>query len=170
MDAFYLDRARDECIGLPPSQLRRYRLPILARSDDSAPVQGNVEPIVLFPHTIELPRIHYEHYNGRPYRYAYAVGSVSSPGFIERLVKINVRSGESWTWSEEECYPSEPVFVARPDGESEDDGVVISLVLSASRSTSFLLVLDAATFTEKARVSLPQHVPLPLHGSFLPKE
>jgi len=25
-------------------------------------------------------------------------------------------------WTEEECYPSEPVFVASPDAVEEDDG------------------------------------------------
>ena len=27
-------------------------------------------------------------------------------------------------WQEENCYPSEPVFVAKPDGTEEDDGTL----------------------------------------------
>ena len=52
------------------------------------------------------------------------------------------------TWSEEGCYPGEGVFAGRPGRTAEDDGVVLSVVLDAPRGTSFLLVLDAATFTE----------------------
>lgn len=36
-------------------------------------------------------------------------------------------------WNEENCWPSEPVFVPRPNGESEDDGKgsVVALVVCA---------------------------------------
>ena len=42
--------------------------------------------------------------------------------FILKLKKINVDSGETLTWFEKDCYPSEPVFVPHPEGVSEDHG------------------------------------------------
>jgi carotenoid cleavage dioxygenase-like enzyme len=58
------------------------------------------------------------------------------------------------------------VFVGRPGRTAEDDGVVLSVVLDAGRGVSFLLVLDAGTFTEVARAELPHPVLLGYHGQF----
>ena len=50
----------------------------------------------------------------------------------------------------------------------EDDGVVLSVVLDSFHSTSFLLVLDAQSFEEIARVTVPNNhiVPLGFHGRY----
>lgn len=58
------------------------------------------------------------------------------------------------------------MFAGRPGRTAEDDGVVLSVVLDAPRGTSFLLVLDAATFTELARAELPHPVLFGYHGQF----
>ena len=39
-----------------------------------------------------------------------------------QLYKLDVDSGEMLSWFEEDGFPSEPVFVARPGAEAEDDG------------------------------------------------
>ncbi|WP_199336987.1 carotenoid oxygenase family protein [Oscillatoria sp. FACHB-1407] len=52
-------------------------------------------------------------------------------------------------------YPGEPVFVAAPNATSEDEGVVLSVVLDTQTENSFLLVLDAQSWNELARVQLP---------------
>ena len=49
------------------------------------------------------------------------------------------------------CYPGEPVFVAARDAREEDDGLILSEVLDAQEGRSFLLVLDALTWEERAR-------------------
>jgi len=36
-------------------------------------------------------------------------------------------------WSQEGFYPSEPVFVPSPDAVDEDDGVILSVVLTPSQ-------------------------------------
>eukprot|EP00966_Prymnesium_polylepis_P229745 5315777-Prymnesium_polylepis.2 len=46
-------------------------------------------------------------------------------------------------WQQPSPYPSEPVFVARPGGIDEDDGVVLSAVLDGPKAQSCLLLLDA---------------------------
>ncbi len=43
---------------------------------------------------------------------------------------------------------------------------ILSVVLDAGKGTSFLLVLDARTFTEMARAELPHPVLLGYHGQF----
>ena len=58
------------------------------------------------------------------------------------------------------------MFVARPQAEGEDDGVLLSVVLDAAAETSFLLVLDAADLNEIARARVPHHIPFGFHGQF----
>jgi carotenoid cleavage dioxygenase-like enzyme len=82
------------------------------------------------------------------------------------LVKIDVETGSSQTWDENETYPGEPVFVPDPDGSDEDDGVVLSVVLDPEAKRSFLLVLDAKSFTERARAEVPHPIPFGFHGQF----
>jgi len=87
-------------------------------------------------------------------------------GFYDRLVKIDIQTRTTLAWHEADCYPGEGVFVGRPARDAEDDGVVLSVVLDAAKGTSFLLVLDAASFTEIARAQLPHPVLHGYHGQF----
>lgn len=139
------------------------------------PRAGTVTVTPVAEPNAELGTIDYRRHNGRPYRWCYAVSTAGTgPGqrdalLGDQLVKIDVDDGSFLAWREDGCLPGEPIFVPRPDrGEhgAEDDGVVLSVVLDGRRETSFLLVLDAATFAETARAELPQHVPLGFHGAF----
>jgi carotenoid cleavage dioxygenase-like enzyme len=58
------------------------------------------------------------------------------------------------------------VFVRARDAREEDDGAILSVVLDAARGSSFLLVLDAASFEELGRAEAPQRIPLGFHGQF----
>ena len=116
---------------------------------------------------IEVPRIHYAKHNGRAYRYAYGAGNRTPGHFTDELVKVDVSAGTAQHWHAPDCFPGEPVFVADPNGTKEDDGVVLSVVLDAAAERSFLLVLDATSFTEIARAEAPQAIPLNFHGQFL---
>jgi carotenoid cleavage dioxygenase-like enzyme len=57
--------------------------------------------------------------------------------------------------------------VEAPGTSNEDDGVILSVVLDARAATSYLLVLDASTFAERARAEVPHHIPFGFHGSYL---
>ena len=78
------------------------------------------------------------------------------------------RRRETKSWSEPGCFAGEPVFVAAPDAEGEDEGVLLSVVLDSERGGSFLLVLDAQTLEELARAEAPHHIPFGFHGQFAP--
>lgn len=76
-------------------------------------------------------------------------------------------------WHEENCYPSEAQFIPKPNkiGEDkineEDEGVLISIIMDSTRSTSFVLVLDAHDLKVLARIELNKLVPLSFaHGSY----
>jgi len=58
------------------------------------------------------------------------------------------------------------VFIAAPDSSTEDEGVVLSVVLDANAGRSALLVLDAHSFNELARAEVPHAIPYGFHGQF----
>jgi beta,beta-carotene 9',10'-dioxygenase len=151
-----LDRLRGNVDGAGP-QARPVRLTLGA--------DGSVATRALADVDLELPRINYRAFNARPYRYIYG-GSTGDAAFLKRLVKVDVQDGSHRAWEEPDAWAGEPVFVPRPGAEAEDDGVVLSVVLDAAQRTSFLLVLDAASFTEVARAHAPHHIPFGFHGQF----
>jgi carotenoid cleavage dioxygenase len=64
----------------------------------------------------------------------------------------------------------EPVFVARPDSNTEDDGWLITFVYDGNTDSSEFVVLDAQDFSRGyvARVPLPRRVPFGFHGNWVP--
>jgi carotenoid cleavage dioxygenase-like enzyme len=153
----YMDALRSKKGPTAAAELRRYRL----RPGGSASHEA------LTGEPLELPRINYDAHNGRDYSYVYGIGQDrAAESWPDRLVKVDVRDGSVRVWREEDCYPGEPVFVPSPDVRSEDSGVVLSVVLDAVSETSFLLVLDAASFVEAARARVPHHIPFGFHGQY----
>jgi beta,beta-carotene 9',10'-dioxygenase len=151
----YLDRLRE---GKPVQtpELSRFRLRLSDRS---------VTRTRLADEQMELPRINYGRCNERPYRYVW--GNANGPtGWFERIVKIDTSDGATLSWSQPDCFPGEPVFVAQPEAEREDEGALLSVVLDAAAGTSFLLVLDARDLSELARAQVPHHIPFSFHGQF----
>ena len=162
VDSLYLERLRRE--PPPPSSLARllrYRIDLDG---------GRVAEEELSDALIELPRIDYRERNGRPYRYTYGVGAArggEANEFLDRLVKVDVESGEAREWREPGAFPGEPVFVPAPRrGGREDEGVLLSVVLDAGAASSYLLVLDAGDLSELGRARVPHHIPFGFHGQY----
>jgi len=151
-----VERLREGSERIPPAELRRCRIDL---DGDRVRYEQLADP------NLELPRINYRQVNGRDYRYVYAAADTAGE-WLDELVKVDVTSGETAHWSEDGCYPGEPVFVAGPERSAEDDGVVLSVVLDAAAGRSFLVVLDAASFEELARAEAPHHIPFGFHGQF----
>lgn len=160
IESFYLHRLTEPDVQIPSGTLRRLRIPL------SGPV-GRLHAEVISPTGLELPNIDYARRNTSPdLRFVYGISVRGDRGFYDQLVKIDIGTRTTLTWHEPECYPGEGVFVGRPERDAEDDGVILSVVLDAGRGTSFLLVLDAASFTEIARAELPHPVLHGYHGQF----
>jgi carotenoid cleavage dioxygenase-like enzyme len=154
VEDLYMERLRaGKPIATP--HLERFRI---------SPESGTVQSERLIEEPIELPRINYARCNERPYQYAWGVGT--GGGWIDRIVKADVVERRASVWSENGCFPGEPVFVAAPDAEAEDEGVLLSVVLDGRTGNSFLLVLDAHTLDELARAEVPHHIPFGFHGQF----
>jgi beta,beta-carotene 9',10'-dioxygenase len=158
----FLDRlCGEEPDDLSFAEFRRYHIPLHG---------GKVCYESISDQTIELPRINYRHYNAKSYNHAYGISFIKDrPGdWYNQLVKINIEQKDALVWHEEHCYPGEPVFVPSSDATREDDGVILSVVLNAQESLSFLLVLNAQTFTELGRATVPLSLPFGFHGQYLP--
>ncbi|KAM9767080.1 beta,beta-carotene 15,15'-dioxygenase [Menidia menidia] len=190
-DMFYLHTMRQETGSFIqshqdfcPPVCQRFVLPLAAHkesprgsnlvtlTDTSAQaVMQEDGSIYLKPDTLfeglELPGINYS-FNGRKYRYFYGSRLEWSP-HPNKIAKVDIETRTHVEWHQENCYPSEPVFVPSPGATEEDDGVILSSVVSSDPGIPpFLLVLDARTLEELARASIPAPVHMDLHGLFIP--
>ncbi|CAO3594496.1 unnamed protein product [Absidia cylindrospora] len=135
---------------------------------------------------LELPALH-PSYKMNDYTYLYGLGVADEgnsdngqqrrkrPNYWNSIVKLDVHSKtQQAQWQQRECYPSEAIFIPRQPslqqhdtGSTEDDGVLVSVVLDVVRRVSFLLVLDASSFDEIARADLGLAISLSFgRGSF----
>jgi carotenoid cleavage dioxygenase-like enzyme len=154
VEDLYLERLRE---GKPAAraEMRRFRIDLASRKVSHGQLAEG----------LELPRINYGRHNERPYRYVWGIDAES--GWLDRIVKVDVDRRTTIAWSEDGCSPGEPVFVAAPDSEAEDAGVLLSVVFDSRTGRSFMLVLDAADLTELARAEAPHHIPYGFHGQFV---
>ncbi|RWS11964.1 beta:beta-carotene 9', partial [Dinothrombium tinctorium] len=120
------------------------------------------EPRVL---NSEFPRINYDRYNGVKYRYFYGTSAFSSS-----LMKCDTEKKVSKHWTDQHHHCSEPIFVPHPEASREDEGVILSAVLSTTNERKgYLLILDASTFQTiaKAHFETPSAIPSDFHGFFV---
>ncbi|KAF9428971.1 hypothetical protein BGZ76_001984, partial [Entomortierella beljakovae] len=188
---YYIDNLRNEKNGKPPQQatLRRFRLSNI--SDQAKLSSGTHKPPVPVPTKIdfeldnsvnfELPSINPSYYL-KDYRYAYGVNRSGKNNTLiyDRIIKVDLDkikagkpSSEAATfWVQDQCTPSEPVFVPAPNAVNEDDGVLLSIVLDGARRTGFMLILDAKTLKEIARADMPEGKVAPhnFHGIYIPNK
>lgn len=177
--------------AIAPSQVRRYRLGNAPDQPSSSSYQSyhwfsrefnkrRVASYTVVAHDVELPRFNTK-YNLRPYRYLWGVceskyaPSYASGAVVNGLIKVDLNrpslckntdlGSTARIWDEPGCSCGEPIFVPRPDGVEEDDGVILSII--NQRHQCFLLTLDAATMVELARTVMGSFNANTIHGSFV---
>lgn len=140
---------------------------------------------------IELPTLALGKHH-HPYKYAYGITrkpSGDGPILSDGVVKLDMHAAAevaatdddalegkedeyATLWRVPDVTPSEPIFAPRPGGTSEDDGVLLSVVLDSSaekgRGQSALVVIDAKTMQEVARAEMPNVYPFGFHGVYTP--
>uniref|UniRef100_A0A8C5Q3D7 Carotenoid-cleaving dioxygenase, mitochondrial n=1 Tax=Leptobrachium leishanense TaxID=445787 RepID=A0A8C5Q3D7_9ANUR len=115
---------------------------------------------------LQFPVINYSKYNTKKYRYVYGCGYHHLIG--DSLIKMDLKTKRYKVWKDRGFYPSEPVFVPYPDSDREDQGVILSSVVTPHQNlNAFLLVLDAMDFSEIGRAELPVRMPYSFHGTFV---
>lgn len=160
VNAFYLDKLKDERAEIPFGDLRRYRIDLKTKK---------ISHELLSDENLELSNYDYRRFNlNSDYQFVYGVSlnNQKRAGFYNQLVKIDIKNHKSASWFEEYSYPGEPIFVGHPQRTNEDDGVVLSVILNEKVEKSFLLILDAGSFTEIARVEIPHPILFGYHGAY----
>jgi carotenoid cleavage dioxygenase-like enzyme len=122
----------------------------------------------------EFPRINDAHL-GRKARYGYLAlrdprpGESPQIGAFEAIARYDLANGTKVVHQ----FPAgvtvcEPVFVADPHGEREEDGFIFTFAHDAASARGRFVILDARRLADKplAVVSLPRRVPAGLHGSW----
>lgn len=109
-------------------------------------------------------------YAQKSYNYFYGVSALKNTDTeLSSLIKVNLSDLTTVKyWHEEDCYSGEPAFIAKPNAQNEDDGILISIVSNLANKSSFILILDATSFNEISRIQLPHMLPFGLHGEFYP--
>ncbi|MCW2870035.1 MAG: carotenoid cleavage dioxygenase [Streptomyces oryziradicis] len=67
-----------------------------------------------------------------------------------------------------DMYGGEALFVPKAEPRGEDDGCLLDLLMADDRAD--LIVVDATTMTEVARLHLPQRVPFGVHACWLDQD
>lgn len=153
----------------------KFRVPL---PTSSAPIKlnkstkGSNKPEQLFaipsPHSGEIPTIN-PNYHTRPHRYVYSLPQTGRSTFLDTLVKTDTVTRETLQWDNTAGHtPGEAIFVPRPGGVDEDDGVLLSLVLDGHSDKSYLVCLDAKTMGEMGRAEMDFAVGFTLHGMHSP--
>ena len=120
----------------------------------------------------EFPSTHYKLVSGRPYRFAYGAsdGHEASGAYTSAIVKVDVETGTSTSFSDGTHIFGEPLFVSRPQGDGEDDGVLLTVGSAQEADSSVLAIIDARTMALVASATIESSIPLGFHGSFVRKE
>ncbi len=134
------------------------------------PDAGTVDVERLYDGATALPTVS-PAVEGRRHRYVYAQHADQPvDDWPREVAKLDVDRRRVETFrTDTDAYLSEPVFVPRPDGETEDDGVLLTVSLDPVAERSALLVLDAATLDRRARAPLPAALPFDFHGRWFPE-
>lgn len=158
-----LDNPRDYMETWGPARLTRCTV---TKSTEA------VECEILVDVNFGLPAFNIERFQTKPYNFVYAtsVYDTSTSDFVDQLIKVDIdKRAVTATWREEGTFVTEPVFVARPDGTDEDDGVLLSVVFDPAQGKdglSFVIILDAKDFKEIARLQLGCKIQAHYHGKF----
>lgn len=158
-DEFMLDkRRRGDPLRSQPT-LTRYRLQ-----------RGRSDAVVeTFGAGMDLPQVHPSRWTQREAMIAWGAGMGGSggPAFFDSTLRIDIASGAQRAWRRGDAVQLEPVFLPRPGGEAEDDGVLLVPTLADDDAATVLAVVDASTMESLATMTMPQVIPFGFHANFV---
>ena len=106
-------------------------------------------------------------YQGKPYKYAYMIQNMFN--LEGSVIKLNVDDGSVILREMPDgCFPTEPIFVARPNATAEDDGVVLLSGIDGGRERGFLMVFDGMTMDLLFHATAPKKTLFGIHSKFYP--
>jgi carotenoid cleavage oxygenase len=119
----------------------------------------------------EFPRVD-ERLTGRPHRFGYAPAVGTDAGDIDltgSLLKHDLVAGRTDVRSFGPAHRAgEFVFVPSGSDAAEDEGVLMGFVHDDQAARTDLVLLDAGTLEDVARVHIPARIPYGFHGNWIP--
>jgi carotenoid cleavage dioxygenase len=141
----------------PPAKLQKWVLNL-----DTGVVS---EERCLLEHGYERPSVNLG-YIGRPNRYAYLIDEERSGYMGKGVLKYDLPAEKEVAYFDYGDYRGgEALFVPRQNAVVEDDGYLLELLMADDQAC--LIVIDARSMTELARLHLPQRVPFGVHACWL---
>jgi carotenoid cleavage dioxygenase len=136
----------------PPAKLQKWVLDLEA---------GAVtEERCLLEHGYERPSTNVA-YAGRKNRYAYLIDEERAGYMGKGVLKYDLLEEKDVAYFDYgDYYGGEALFVPPKDSTAEDDGYLLELLMADDEAC--LIVIDARSMTELARLQLPQRVPFGL--------
>lgn len=161
INSFYLNNLSNLNEHLQESGIYRFQFDLSSKTLHKSAITDQ---------TLELPRID-DRYLQKPYQHVYAVG-VAKGGpkqFYDQLIKVNVNSGDFTIWKDTDYYPGEPIFIPKPMSKSDDEGVILSILINIKDASkgSQLLFLDAKSFTKIASCQINHSILPGFHGCYI---
>jgi len=130
--------------------------------------QAEARPEQIPGAAIELQQVHPHRTGKSRARVCWGAGWGERGEFFDRTHRIDLDSGETSTWQRAGATQLEPMFVPRPGGTADDDGVLLVPTLSETDETTVVGVVDARSMACLAELRAPQIVPFGFHAAFSP--
>ena len=145
----------------PHAPLCKFRLAL-----DSGKV---TEQRVILEDFYERPTINTE-FLGKPSRYAYLLDEGRAKGIMGKgILKYDLLKEQQIEYFDYGDYRGgEALFVPRPNSNAEDDGYLLDIL--SREDQSYLVIIDATSMEERARLHMPQRVPYGVHACWLGRE
>ena len=120
----------------------------------------------LLDHFYERPTIN-TRYLGKPSRYVYLLDEGGADVVMGKgVLKYDmIDEKEAGYFDYGDFRGGEALFVEKPNATAEDDGYLLDLLMTEDKA--YLVVIDAATMQELAKLHLPQRVPYGVHACWL---
>ncbi|KAI9480627.1 MAG: carotenoid oxygenase [Benjaminiella poitrasii] len=123
-----------------------------------------------FVENIEFPRFNQDYIMRPEHRYLYGCQLCNSTESC-CLIKVDLNTSATKTYCSRYGHScSEPVFVPKPEGTEEDDGVLLSLVNDSVRDCCYLVIVDAKDMKELACIKIGEFTAITFHGSYVDHE
>jgi torulene dioxygenase len=149
------------------TSITRFRLPAVPNLPTTEIKRAILEWSVCKSLSPELPTMASKRVTQK-HRYVYAVTFRGEATLTDGIMKLDCDTQQVHLWACHGQSPGEPIFVANPEGTSEDDGVLLSVVLDGMRGKSYLLCLDSRDLSELGRVNVDGAVGFGFHGQHVP--
>jgi carotenoid cleavage dioxygenase-like enzyme len=129
-------------------------------------VNSKIDKTIITKKACEFPRIN-ERFLTKPYQYIYLSNRRENANFFNSIIKISLSDKSILEHDFGTDFVSEPIFIANPNSNQEDDGIIFVNVINITKKLSYIAYLNASDLSLIYKAYLPIQIPPTLHGIYL---